>query len=218
METKYHEIIAVTAIRQIPKLAAFYEAQGYGEEKIRADSIRPDMVYKDSIYQGAELHHAHSYKEHIVNGKVCWLDGDCLERVKAIAADCRNYRANNDYQLMCRFLGEWTHYAVDCHTYPHLVKGQPWTAHHLPWEVNQGTWIKNNQDRIGKLNFVIYKDIYKAFCKDAREMYPEALKLVKLLEKGDQLSDHKNLMLAQRIATAVGSGLLTITKKFWPTE
>ena len=63
METKYHEIMALTAIRQIPKLAAFFEAQGYGEDKIRQDAIRPDMVYKDSIYQGAEMHHAHSYKE-----------------------------------------------------------------------------------------------------------------------------------------------------------
>jgi hypothetical protein len=218
MDTKYHEIMAVTAIRQIPQLKDFYDAQGYTEEMIREDAVRPDMVYKDSLLQGAELHHAHSYKEHVVDGRVCWLDGDCLERVKALAGDCRNYRANNDYRLMCRFLGEWTHYAVDCHTYPHLVKGQPWTTYHMPFEIKQGKWLEHNQDRIGKLNFVIYKDIYKAFCKDAREMYPEALKVVKVLQDDKPLSDSKNLALARRIGTAVGSGLLTITHKFWPID
>ena len=218
METKYHEIMAITAIRQIPKLAAFFEAQGYGEDKIRQDAIRPDMVYKDSIYQGAEMHHAHSYKECVKDGKICWLDGDGMERVKAIAIDARNYRQSQDYQLMCRCLGEWTHYAVDVHTYPHLVKGQPWTTYHLPFEVKQSKWLEHNQDKIGKLNFVVFKDLYKAFVKDAREMYPEALKVVKLMQKGQVLSDSKNLALARRICTAVGSGLLTITSKWWPKE
>jgi hypothetical protein len=176
------------------------------------------MVYKDSLAQTAEVHPAHSYKEHVVDGKVCWLDGDCMERVKAIAIDVHNYRQNQDYQLMCRFLAEWTHYAVDCHTYPHLVKGQPWTTYHLPFEMKQAKWIEHNQDKIGKLEFVIYKDIYKAFVRDAREMYWEALKVVKLLEAGAVLSDSKNLALARRIGSAVGSGLLTITQKFWPKE
>ena len=218
METAYHQIMAITAIRQIPQLKDFYEAQGYGEEKIREDAVRPDMVYKDSIYQGADLHHAHSYKLGIVDKKLKWIDGDCLERVKALAGDCRNYRASQDYQLMCRFLAEWTHYAVDCHTFPHLVKGQPWAGHHVAFEVSQAKWLEHNQDDLGKLNFVIYKDLYKAFARECREMYPEAIEVVKLLEEGKKLSASKNMELARRICTAVGSGLLTITAKFWPTE
>lgn len=218
METKYHEIIACMAIRQLPQLCAFFHAQEYDEKKICADAIRPDMVYKDSLAQTAEVHHAHSYKQHIVDGKVRWLDGDGMERVKALAIDVHNMRQAQEYQFMCRFMGEWTHYAVDVHTYPHLVKGKPWSEHHVSWEVKQARWLEHNQDRIGKLNFIVYKDIYKAFVQDAREMYYDAIKVVKLLEAGTPLSETKNLALARRIATAVGSGLLSISHKFWPSE
>jgi hypothetical protein len=218
MDTKYHSIIAVTVIRQIPQLSNFFKAQKYGDKKIREDAIRPDMVYKDSLAQTAEVHHAHSYKEHVVDGKVCWLDGDCMSRVKGLATDVRNYRMSQDYKLMCRCIGEWTHYAVDCHTYPHLVKGKPWTTYHLPWETEQAKWLESNQSRIGELEFIICKDIYKAFVKDAREMYFTALGVVANIEKGIIMTDEENLALVRKITMAVGSGLLSITQKFWPKE
>ena len=218
MDTKYHQIIAVLSINNIPALKTFFDAQNYPVEKIMEDAVRPDHVYHDNIAQTSEVHFAHSYKQGVVENKLKWLAGDGMERVKALAIDLHNYRQNDDWALMCRFIGEWTHYAVDVHTYPHLVKGKPWSEHHIAWEMTQAKWLVKHQDEIGPLVYTPFKDIYKAFVADARMMYYHALKVVDILENGQQMTDEQNIVLARLIATSVGSGLLSITQKFWPTE
>ena len=218
MEEIYHQIIPLIVLEQMPDLQKLFKAQKYSKNKIMADAIRPDQVYKDSMAQTSEVHHAHSYKQHIVDGRLCWRDGDCLERVKALAIDIHNYRTNNEWKNVCRFLCEWSHYAVDSHTYPHLVRGKPWSDFHISWELHQAKWIERNKHRIGQLEFAVCPDIYRAFVKDAREMYYDALNVVERLVKGEQMTDEENLALVRRIATVVGSGWLSITHKFWPTE
>jgi hypothetical protein len=222
MEKDYHQIIPCLVMDQMPDaFRDFFVAQKHTDELLKADAVRPDEVYHDNLAVGADIHHAHSYKlQPQKDGSLKWLDGDCIERVKAIAIDVRNWRASGggDYKLVCRGLGEMSHYAIDCHTYPHLFHGAPWSTHHVPWEVRQARWLRNHWRQIGPLKFALYKDLYKAFAGEAREMYPEAVRVVDNLEEGRQLTDGENLDLARKIATAVGSCWLTVTAKFWPAD
>jgi hypothetical protein len=137
--------------------------------------------------------------------------------VKACAINCRNWRTSAEsYMMLCRELVIASHYVVDAHTYPHLVKGQPWARHHLPWEISQARWLVANQGRIGLVDAVIYKDIYKAFVLDARMMYPQAVAVARRLEWGVEMTDEESLTLARVIASAVKSYWMTVTAHFWP--
>lgn len=219
MEAAYHQIIPCMVLRQMPdELQEFFEAQGHTDEMLKADAIRPDEVYHDNIASGPDVHHAHSYKLIERDGKLRWNDGDCIERVKAIAIDVHNWRQSGDYPLVCRGLGEMSHYVVDCHTYPHLYHGKPWSTHHIAFEIHQARWLTEHQEEIGELDFCVYKNLYQTFAREARELYPEAVSVVARLEDGDTLTDEESLSLARRIATAVGSAWLTVTAKFWPVE
>lgn len=213
MDARFHEIIPCLVLEQIPDLKKLFRSQEHTKHMLMQDAVRPDQVYHDSIAQHAEAHFAHSYKQRKdEHGKIHWDKGECVERIKAVGIDIVNWYRSGDLDLVCRGLGEWSHYRVDAMTYPHIgTSGAPWSIHHMPWEVMMAKWLVMNEDRIGKLHFEPVKDLYKSAVAEARAMFPESMAVVAALEKGKPgMDDAAKLKLCRRIAKAVGDGWVTI--------
>ena len=226
MEKSYHQIIPRLVYAQMPtEFRDFIESQGYTREMMDADAVKPDFVYHDNIANGAEGHWMHSYKQEIgEDGKVHYCrkpqsGGECLERVQACAINCHNWRQSSEsYLMLCHELIIASHYVVDAHTYPHLVKSKVWAKHHMGWELHQAQWIELHQDEIGTIEAEPYKNIYTAFVRDARKMYFPAVRVVENLEKGVDMTKDEKLALARMIAASVKSYWLAITAHFWPKD
>ena len=221
METKYHQLIPRLIFPQMPEaFRDFFAKQGYTPEMMDEDAIRPDEQYHDNLMQGPGYHWAHSYKQQIVDGKLRYCQnpsgGECLERVKACAINIRNWHTSPDsYMMLCHELIIASHYVIDSHTYPHLIKGKPWSDHHASWELSQAKWIEKGQEWIGNVVAEPYKDIYKAFVADARMMYYRGQKVVEKMEQSEPMSEEESVGLAKFIAGAVKRYWLTVTDKFW---
>ncbi len=219
MDRTYHEIIPILVLDQLPELRKLFHDQDYPDKRIMEDAVRPDAEYHDSLAQHAEAHFAHSYKQKIERGVIKWDKGDCIERVKAVAIDVVNWYRSGDLELVCRGLGEWSHYCIDCHTYPHIgTSGRPWSTYHMQWEMAQAKWLKAYHHEIGLLHFTPVKDLYKAAVADARRMFPISMAVAAAIQKGTigsiGMTSDGCLALARRIAEAVGSGWLTIMQQF----
>lgn len=191
----------------------FFIAEGYTEEQLKTDADLPDMVDKDNITQDAEIHHAHSFKMQEVEGRLKWLDGDVLERLKGLSADAHDFHAEGRSDMVRYCLAKMTHYRCDSLTYPHLHRGKPWSEHHAPFETELGGFIVKHQDEIGKLEFKPYDDVYKSCRRTAETMWHEGLEVITALEKGEKLTDEQKLHICRICVQGIGDLWLTLAKE-----
>lgn len=171
------------------------------------------MVDKDNITQDAEIHHAHSYKLEEKEGKLHWVDGDVLERLKGLAADVHDFRTEGRMDMARYSLAKITHYRIDALTYPHLHRGNPWARHHEHFETEMGAFLVKHQDEIGALSFIPYKDVYKDSRKTALEMWYEGRDVVQALERGEQISDEQKLAICRKCVQEVGNLWITLASE-----
>ena len=223
MEKVYHQLISVTVLAAMPRLAEFFEAEGYPHARIEEDAIRPDTVYHDSMMQNAELHHAHSIKlAPGPAGSLRWQDGDCIDSIKAYAGMIVRHYRSKDFSLVCRYLIELSHYLVDAMTLPHLVRGKPWSDFHMSFEIDQARWLEEHVGVLGPLSFTREKSVFRAALARAKALYPEAQDVAQCLDQGSYLflgmTDADAMTYARKIAIAVGSTWLTITDPLFPKE
>ncbi|GEM_PF-5547678 len=223
MEAAYHEIIALTVLARLPQLRGFFDAAGHTDMMIREDAVRPDTCYHDSVMQNAELHHAHSIKLFVApSGQLRWRDGDCIDSIKAYSGMCLRYYASKDFDLVCRSLVELSHYIVDGMTFPHLVRGKPWSDYHMSFEISMAAWLRENEYVIPTLVFTREKSIFRSALARAKALYPQALDVVFALEKGTYgnigMTDADALTYTCKVAAAVGSAWITIMSSLFPKE
>lgn len=212
MNKQFHQLAPLLALHKMPeKFQAFFIAEGYTEDQLKTDADLPDMVDKDNITQDAEIHHAHSYKlEQREDGKLHWVDGDCLERLKALAADVHDFHAEGKLDLVRYALAKMTHYRVDALTYPHLHRGKPWSQYHELFETQMGHFITQHAEEIGALKFEPYEDVYKGARQTALTAWSEGIDVVKLYETGGRISPEQAMELCRRCVKGVGDLWLTL--------
>lgn len=221
MNKQFHQLAPILALRQMPdKFQAFFISEGYTEERLKTDADLPDMVDKDNITINSEIHHAHSFKLQEITGPkgekyLDWLDGDCLQRLKALAADAHDFRAEGKLDMVRYALAKMTHYIVDgsgC-TYPHNHRGRPWSQYHQSFEDDLGHFITVHQSEIGSISFEACSDIYKYCRKSALDMWHEGLVVVENLEKGIGLTDAQKLELCRKAIKLIGDIWLTLANE-----
>lgn len=217
MNKQFHQLAPILALKQMPeKFQAFFISDGYTEEQLKTDADLPDMVDKDNITINSEIHHAHSYKlQEITDAKgikyLDWLDGDCLQRLKALAADVHDFHAEGKLDMLRYALAKMTHYRVDALTYPHLHRGKPWSEYHERFETEMGHFIVRHAQEIGTLKFEPYEDIYKAARKTAEQAWYEGRDLVGVYEAGGSISDEQALMICRKCVKGIGDLWMTLT-------
>lgn len=182
---------------------------------MQTDADLPDEVDKDNLVQDAEIHHAHSYKLEEVQAAdgsklLKWTDGDCLQRLNGLAQDVHDFHAEGKLDMVRYALAKMTHYRIDALTYPHLFHGQPWSKYHEKFETHMGKFLVANQDQIGSLVFLPYKDLYKAARETALKAWYEGRDLVEKLEKGEGIPDDLALIICRSCVYGVGSLWLTL--------
>lgn len=197
------------------KFQAFFICPTYSEQQLQTDADLPDMVDKDNLVQDAEIHHAHSYKlQEITDAKgnkyLDYLDGDCLQRLKGLAADVHDFYREGKLDMVRYCLAKMTHYRVDALTYPHLHRGQPWSLYHTKFEDHMGRFIVEHQGEIGQLEFEPYKDLYKGARETALKAWYEGRDLVAKLEQGEDVPDEAALKICLDCVKAVGDTWLTL--------
>lgn len=214
MNKQFHQTAPLIALKFMPdKFRAFLICETYTEENLKIDADIPDMVDKDNITQDAEIHHAHSYKMEMKDGKLTWFDGDALERLKGLCADAHDFKAEAKPDLVRYCLGKMTHYRVDSLTFPHLHRGKPWSIHHAQFETEMGHFILANLDKIDHMEFTAYDDVYKACRKTAMEMWPLGLNIVQKYEAGTPLTDEDKTSVLRICVQGIGDLWLTLAKE-----
>ncbi len=219
MNKQFHQLAPILALAQMPdKFRAFFIAQNYTEEQLKIDADIPDEVDKDNLLQDAEIHHAHSYKLREItdakgNKHLDYLDGDCLQRLKGLAADAHDFYREGKLDMVRYTLAKMTHYRIDALTYPHLHKGRPWSKHHEAFETHMGHFIVQHAPEIGQLKFEACEDIYKAARVTALAAWYEGRDLVELYEQGKCVPDETALMVCKRCVQAVGSLWITLAQE-----
>lgn len=171
---------------------------------MQTDADLPDLVDHDNITINSEIHHAHSYKLEERDGKLHWLDGDCLERLRALCADTHDFCKEGKLAMARYALAKATHYRVDSLTFPHLHRGKPWSKHHQKFEDEMGAYLIQHQGEVGALVFEPYPDVYKAARKTAIEMWHEGMEVVGMLERGEELTDDLMIHVCRTCVQGIG--------------
>lgn len=219
MNKQFHQLAPLLALRQMPeKFQAFFISPTYTEQQLQTDADLPDLVDKDNLVQDAEIHHAHSYKLQEVTDKqgnkhLDHLDGDCLQRLKGLAADVHDFHAESKLDMLRYALAKMTHYRIDCLTYPHLHRGQPWSKHHEAFETYMGKFLVVNQGTIGQLEFTVYEDVYRGAREIALKAWYEGRDLVVKLEQGEDIPDDLALQVCRTCVKGVGDLWLTLASE-----
>jgi hypothetical protein len=210
----FHQLVPLIALKFMPEsFKSFLISDGYTEENIKTDADLPDEVDKDNLTQDAEIHHAHSYKLEEKDGKLHYLDGDCLERLKGLCADAHDFKAEKRLDDLRYVLSKMTHYRVDSLTYPHLHKGKPWSKYHTKFEDEMGKFIEKHQDEITGITFEPYKDIYKSCRTTALDMWYKGRDAVQKFEKGEKLTDEEKLEICKTCVKGIGDLWTTLEKE-----
>lgn len=219
MNAKFHKTAPIIALNNMPESFQTYMITNtYTKEQLGIDADIPDMVDKDNITQDAEIHHAHSYKLDKVDGKVKWIDGDCLERLKGICSDAHDFHAEKKDDMLRYSLAKMTHYIVDgsgC-TYPHNHRGKPWSIHHIAFEDDLGNFIIKHQDELmkEKFEFKPVKDIYKYCRQGAVDMYDEGMAVVANFENKVDMTDEQKIELCKKAIQRIGDIWTTLGMEF----
>lgn len=214
MNKYFHQNIPLIALRQMPEsFRDFLISGGFTESDLKKYADIPDEVDRDNLTQNSEIHHAHSYKLHEIDGKLKWIDGDCLERLKGLCADAHDFKAEGRLDMVRYCLAKMTHYRIDSLTYPHLHRGKPWSTHHQSFEDELGSFLSKHIDDIPKLAFKSYDDIYKACRATAIEMWHEGKEVVDLLESGKDLSYQQRISICIKAVQEVGNLWTTLANE-----
>lgn len=211
MNKTFHQLSPEIALNHMPEtFRAFLICETYTLDNLRTDSDLPDLTDHDNIAQTSEIHHAHSFKMAEVDGKLKWLDGDVLERLKGLCADAHDFHAENKPDLVRYCLGKATHYRIDALTYPHLHRGQPWSKHHEAFETELGSFLSKNRDKIGPIDFQPYKDIYKDCRNTAGDMWHLGKDVVAQLERNEVLTNEQKMDICRKCVKGVGDLWMTM--------
>jgi len=214
MNKTFHQTAPIIALKMMPEnFQAFLISGEYTIQNLQTDADIPDLVDKDNITQNAEIHHAHSYKLEFQEGKLHWIDGDCLERIKAICADIHDFYKENKLDMVRYSLAKVTHYRIDALTYPHLHQGKPWSLYHTKFEDEIGEFIYHNQDKIKQIKFQPYKHIYKECRKTAIQMWYEGKNIVEKYENNIRLTDEEKLSICNKCIESVGDLWITLMQE-----
>ncbi len=221
MDTKFHKIAPIIALRCMPKaFRDFLITMGeFPEKRISEIATYPDLLDHDNIRQNAEIHHAHSYKLEMVDkGAFKWLDGDCIKTIESLCAFTldawREYQKVDQWPLiwLVRYaLAKVSHYRIDALTYPHLHRGKPWSEHHTSFEKHMDKWIVRYQDDLGDFQFQPYAHVYNGCRQTAIEAWGRGLDLILLLEAGEKLKYQDCLMASRCCIQGVGDLWLTLS-------
>lgn len=214
MNKEFHQLAPLLALRQMPEsFQKFFIADGFTTENIKELADIPDLVDKDNLTQDAEIHHAHSFKMQEVEGRLKWLDGDVLERLKGLCADAHDFKAEGRLDMVRYCLAKSTHYRVDSLTYPHLFRGKPWSLYHQKFETELGHFIAANQAKIRELEFKPYKDIYKDCRQTAVDAWYQGKDVVAAFEKGEKLADQHKLHICRMCVQGIGDLWITLARE-----
>ncbi|MHB1651683.1 MAG: hypothetical protein ACYCVD_04290 [Desulfitobacteriaceae bacterium] len=216
MNKQFHQLAPLLALKQMPdKFQAFFIAGGYTEDQLKIDADLPDTTDHDNITINSEIHHAHSYKlQEIADAKgnkyLDYVDGDCLQRLKGLAADVHDFHAEGKPDMVRYALAKMTHYRVDALTYPHLHRGKPWSEYHDLFETQMGHFIVAHAEEIGPLKFETYEDVYKGTRQTALTAWYEGGELVKLYEIGGRISVEQAIEVCRKAVKGIGDTWLTL--------
>lgn len=207
MNKVFHMTAPIIALKFMPQeFRDFLIADGFTEEELAIAADLPDTTDKDNLTQDGDTHHAHSYKLGLKDdGQLHWLDGDCLEKLKALCGLVHDEKAENDLHEARKFLGKMCHYRIDALTYPHLHRGKPWNDYHEKFETELGKFMAAHKDEILALNLVAtpYHDVYKDCRATAIEMWHEGLEVVKLYENGEKLPDGLKMSICTKAVQGI---------------
>lgn len=211
MNKQFHQLAPLLALTRMPaQFTSFMLSDGYNTDQLSIDADLPDLLDHDNITQNAEIHHAHSFKMEEVDGKLNWLDGDVLDRLKGLCADAHDFKAENKLNLVKYSLAKATHYKVDSMTYPHLHRGKPWSIYHADFETYMGKFITEHATEIGNMTFEPYRDIYHDSRKISEIFWYDSSQVLTVLENRLQLPDAVSLALCQKIVKSIGDLWTTI--------
>lgn len=214
MHKEFHQLAPLITLQQMPtKFRTFLIANDYSEEKIKRDAELPDLVDLDNIEQDPFCRHAHSYKMELVDGKLTWTDGGCIERIKSLAEDARDFYMEKNFPMVRYSLAKATHYIIDSKTFPHLSPGKPWSEFHTRYEDQMAVFLTKHQDEIGSLEFTAYKDVVEDSDKIARELWKVGQVVVKDYLAGGKVSSDVAMDVCRKCVQAIGDLWTTVAEE-----
>lgn len=210
----FHQLAPLIALKQMPeKFQAFFIADDYTEENIKHDAELPDLVDLDNIEQDPFCRHAHSWKLELVNGQLTKTDGGCIDRIKSLAEDARDFYMEKNFAMVRYSLAKATHYIIDSKTFPHLSPGKPWSEFHAKFEDQMATFIIKHQDEIGPIEFVAYKDVVQESDAIAKDLWQVGQGVVKDYLTGGKVSVDVAMDVCRRCVRAVGNLWTTVAEE-----
>jgi hypothetical protein len=210
----FHQLAPLIALKQIPqKFQTFFIADGYTEESIKHDAELPDLVDLDNIEQDPFCRHAHSYKLELINGQLMKTDGECIERMKSIIEDARDFYLEKNLPMVRYSLAKATHYCIDSKTFPHLSPGKPWNEFHVKFEDQMGAFLAKHQEEIPPVKFVPYKDVLSDSDKIAKELWKVGQEVVNDYLTGGRVSVEVAMDVCQKCVQGIGDLWLTVAEE-----
>ena len=211
---EFHQLAPLLALKLMPdKFRAFLIADGFTENDIKQIAELPDLVDLDNIEQDPFCRHAHSYKMEIIGGQLTWTDGGCLDRMKSLAEDARDFYMEKNFAMVRYSLAKMTHYCIDSKTFPHLSPGKPWSDYHAKFEDQMVVFLTRNQGEIGPIKFAPYKDVVADSDRTAKELWQVGQGVVKDYLTGGKVSVEVAMDVCRRCVKGVGDLWMTVAEE-----